>query len=115
MLRTLNLRELGRSDLLPQAIIRKPVAYFESRGYRFERDSDALDEFQGAAFALDDGLRFALIHHQGHPADETTIYLTRGDGNGDVTKITSLVRAVLEALNLPPEALVWERKDNPNL
>jgi hypothetical protein len=115
MLRTINLTELGRSDILPQAIIRKPDAYFERQGYRFERNSDALDEFQGAAFVLDDGLRFALMHHQGQPANETTIYLTRADANGDVTNITSLVKAVLEALNLPPEALVWERKDNPNL
>jgi hypothetical protein len=115
MLQTINLKELGRSDLLPQAVIGKPVDYFKNQGYRFERDSDSLDEFEGAALALDDGLRFALIHHQGHPADETTIYLARNDGNGDVAKITSLVRAVLDALNLPPEALVWQRRDDPDL
>jgi hypothetical protein len=115
MLRTINFGELGKLDLLPQAVIAKPVAYFESQGYRFEHNSDALDEFEGAAFALDHGLRFALIHHQGHPPGETTIYLARGDGNGDVMKITSLIREVLGALHLPMETLVWERKDDLSL
>jgi hypothetical protein len=113
VLKPLDIRELGKKDLIPQAIIRKPVAYFEGQGFGFVHDYDALDFFQGAAFLLDD-LPFALIHHRGCPDNETTIYLTR-DFSEDVGTITDSIRHILAALRLPSNSLVWERKDDPEL
>ena len=114
MLTPLKFSELGKSDLIPQAIIRKPISYFEKegRGY-FVHDHDALDVFDGVAFLLD-GLPFALMHHRGSPADETTVYLTR-DSTADIDTLTDSIRHILAALQLPSESLVWQRKDDPEL
>jgi len=113
MLKPLNFVELNKIDLIPQAIIGQPVSYFEKQGIGFVHDSDALDVFEGAAFLLD-GLRFALTHHQGYPANTTTVCLPRDFGE-DVEKITASIRVILSALHLSSESLVWERKDNPEL
>jgi hypothetical protein len=113
MLKALNFSEFGKSDLIPQAIIRKPISYFENQGFGFVRDNDALDVFDGAAFLLD-GLSFALIHHRGYPDDETAVCLTRDFGH-DIEKITASIRRILAALNLSSESLVWERKNDPDL
>ncbi|MGA2409261.1 MAG: hypothetical protein ABSG46_02590 [Candidatus Binataceae bacterium] len=114
MLKTLEFRELGKTDLIPQAIIRKPITYFERQAGTLVRDCDALDFFEGAAFALEDGLPFALIHHRGNPADETTLYLTRDCGR-DTGGITNSIRRILRALQLTDDSLVWERQNGPEL
>ncbi|HKV56238.1 MAG TPA: hypothetical protein VJN94_16515 [Candidatus Binataceae bacterium] len=113
MLTPLDFRELGKSDLIPHAVIRKPVSYFAKQGARLVHDSDALDSFEGAAFALD-GTLFALMSRPGYPPDTTTVYLTRDFGE-NVEKITALIRSILKALELAPDALVWERQQDPDL
>lgn len=113
MLKTLNFAEVGKTDLIPQAIIQKPISYFERQGIRFVHDYDNLDAFEGAAFLLD-GLRFALMHHKGYPDNTTTVYLSRDFGE-DVSKITASIRDILNALHLSTEELVWERKNAPDL
>lgn len=113
MLRALNFIEFEKTDFIPHAIIRKPVSFFENQGYRFVHDADALDKYEGAAFALD-GLLFALMHHQGYPENTTTVYLTREFGE-DLSKITSSIRDILAALDLSPDSLEWERKNEPAL
>ena len=114
MLRPLKFGELGKSDLIPQAIIRRPISFFEKQGYGLVRDNDALDFLEGTAFSLDDSLRFALMLHRGNPADETTVYLTRDFGH-DIGEITASIRRILAALELPVESLVWERQNDPDL
>jgi len=114
MLKALEFSKLGKIDLIPQAIIRKPIAYFEREAGRLVSDFDELDFFEGAAFALEDGLPFALIHHRGNPVDETTLYLTRDFGH-DVGEITISIRRILRALKLTDDLLVWERQHDPEL
>ncbi|MBF6560208.1 MAG: hypothetical protein IVW56_07965 [Candidatus Binataceae bacterium] len=113
MLKFLKFAELNQIDLIPQAVIKKPISFFEKQGIGFVHDNDTLDVFDGAAFLLDD-LRFALMHHAGYPADTTTVYLPRDFGE-DVEKITASIRVILSALQLSAESLVWERKDTPEL
>jgi hypothetical protein len=112
MLKSLDMTKLGRTDFIPHAIIRKPISYFENKGFSFVRDADNLDVYEGAAFLLD-GLLFALKHYPGYPENTTTVYLTRDLGE-DVPKITASIRAILRALDLSPDALAWERRDNPD-
>jgi len=115
MLKPLDIRDLGKRDLIPQAIIRRPLSYFEKQGLRgFVHDYDALDYFRGAAFLLDDDVPFALMHHRGCPDNETTVYLTR-DFSEDIKKITTSIRHILAALHLNSDSLIWERKDDPDL
>jgi len=113
MLKPLNFVEFNKVDLIPQAIIRKPVSHFKREGISFVRDHDALDAFEGAAFLLD-GMPFALMHHRGYPNDTTTVCFPRAFGE-DIEKITASIRTILSALNLSSDSLVWERKDNPDL
>jgi hypothetical protein len=113
MLKAVDYREFSKTDMIPHAIIGKPVSYFEKQGIHFVHDHDALDVFEGAGFFLD-GLKFALRHYRGYPADTTTVYLPRSFGF-DVDKITITVRHILAALDLSLDTLRWERKDNPEL
>ena len=114
MLKSLKFSELGKGGLIPQAIIRKPISYFAKQGFDLVHDNDALDVFEGSAFLLDGSLRFALMHHRGEPDNETTVYLTRDFGD-DMSKITSSIRRILIALELPSRSLVWERQNDPDL
>lgn len=113
MLKPVSLMDFGKTDLIPQAIIKRPASYFEKQGIRFLHGEDELDAFDAAAFFLD-GLPFALMHRLGYPEDTTTVYLTRDFGH-DVTRITAIIRQILAALNLSPDSLIWERRDNPDL
>jgi hypothetical protein len=114
MPQTIEIRELSKLDLIPQAIIKKPISYFDGRfGIRLIRDHDDLDQYEGAALSLDGELRFALKHYRGYPPDTTTIYLSCEFS--DVQEITEIVTKILRELELPSSTLSWQRADSPNL
>jgi hypothetical protein len=99
---------------VPQAIIRKPISYFDGRfGIRLVSDRDDLDMYQGAALSLNGELRFALKHYRGYPPDTMTIYLSREFD--DVQEITRTVEKILRELELPSSDLSWQRADSPDL
>lgn len=113
MLYLIPMSELGKIDLVPQAILSKPVSYFENQGYHFAKGQDELDTYDGAAFVLDDNVRFALKHHPGYPEGTTTVYLA---GNvRDLHQIASLVQKIVEALKLSRAAIQWQRSDDRDL
>src|ERR1700691_377134 len=63
-------------DLIPQAIIGRPVSYFASSMHAdFVSGHDGFDQFEGAVFVLDEKFSFALKRYRGHPNGTTTIYL----------------------------------------
>ena len=73
MITQIKLDDLGAVNLVPQAVVARPVTYFTNLlGYKFERNRDDLDEYEGAFFRLGDELPFALIHYRGNPPDRTT-------------------------------------------
>jgi hypothetical protein len=114
MLRPIEIGELGGIDLIPQAIIRKPISYFDGRfGIRLVDDHDDQDKYQGAALSLNGELRFALKHYAGYPADTTTVYLSREFR--DVKEITGIVAKILREFELPSSVLCWQRADDPDL
>ena len=113
MLYPISLSELGKVDLVPQAILNKPVSYFEKRGIHFVKGEDELDTYEGAAFLLDNNVRFALKHHPGYPDDTTTVCLAKSIH--DLQQITKLVRKIVEALELSLAVIQWQRSDNPEL
>jgi hypothetical protein len=113
MLRPIEIRELGNIELIPQAIIKKPISYFDGRfGIRVVSDRDDFDEYQGAALSLNGKLRFALKHYAGYPPDTTTIYLAREFS--DVQEITGIVARILREFELPSSAIFWQRADSPD-
>ena len=113
MLRAISSDEFGSIEWIPQAIINRPVSYFENHfGFRFAAGSDDLDEYQEVILSLD-GLPVALMHYRGYPEDTTTVYLPFGFR--DVARILQVIGAIAKELALPPDAVSWERSDNPNL
>ena len=113
MLRSISLSELGKVDLVPQAILSRPVSYFEKRGVHFVKGEDELDTYEGAAFLLDNNVRFALKHHPGYPDDTTTVYLAKSID--DLHEITKLVQKIVKAFELSLAVIQWQRSDNHEL
>ena len=108
MIEIIELGELmARAELVPQAILKGTVDKFVARYGKLVKDCDALDYFEGAAFRLDRQTPFALMHHAHDKENTTTLYLL--DNVSDVAQITSLVSKIVEQLDLPPQAIEWQR------
>lgn len=111
MLRPIALKDLDKVDLVPQAILSRPISFFQSRGIMFVQGYDDLDAYLGAALSLNDELPFALKHYRGYPDDTTTVYLPGNVENVD--EITRIVQRIVTALELSRDAISWQRADNP--
>jgi hypothetical protein len=113
MFRPVAPNEFGSIEWIPQAIISRPISYFEGQfGFRFNQGSDDLDDYEEATFSLD-GLPVALMHYRNYPQGTTTIYLPFGFR--DTARILQVIGAIAKELALPPDAVSWQRSDNPNL
>jgi len=114
MLRPIPLNDAAGADLVPQAIIRKPIAYFHDvLGIELTSDHDDLDEYEGALLSFNGAWTFALKHYKGHPSGTTTVYLSREFES--VETISRMIQQIIAELKLPSEALFWQRSDNPDL
>jgi len=100
---------MSKVDMVPQAILKCSVERFAQTFGSFVEDHDALDYFTGAAFSLDNHYQFALIHHRGDRNNTTTVYLP--GTMDDVDTITRVVRNIVNDLDLPPQAILWQRAD----
>jgi hypothetical protein len=111
MLESRKADEIGEVDLAPRAVVRRSVAELRDRlAITFEPGEDDLDCYEAAFFALD-GMVFALIHHRGEPPDGVSVYLRRDLYPWEAART---VRAVMTALELPPELLVWQDTEAPH-
>jgi hypothetical protein len=114
MLRPISFRALHGIDLIPQAIIGKPISFFETwLGAKIVREHDGLDDFQAIAFSLDGELQFAFKHYNGYPADTTAVYLPREFKS--IPEISHVIAKILDELHLPTKDVRWQRSDNPEL
>jgi len=113
MLEPIPRESIAKVDLIPQAILNRPVSFFaDRRNIRFFWESDDLDVYESAALRLN-GTPFALRHYRGYPENTTTIYLPREVSN--VTDITSMISAIVQALELSRTEICWQRSENPTL
>ena len=104
---------LQKWDFVPQAVIARPLTVFTQHiNSRITSGHDALDEYAGIAYAIN-GMPFAVMHYKGHPSETSTIYFPRDVSA--IEQITGLVSEIVQRFELPPEAVVWQRKDNPEL
>ena len=82
----------NKIEWVPQAIIQKPVSYFEKRlGLKFTEDSDNLDYFQGTSPAKVGRHCYVLRHYRGFPSNSTGIYLPN-----DLTDIKEITKTISE-------------------
>jgi hypothetical protein len=105
---------MGRVEFIPQAIVNAPLDIF-ARRFKAPTESghDELDNYEGIGFVLNNVCEFALMHYEGYPEQTATIYLS--SKVHDLDQITDLVRKISQALDIPPSAIEWQRKDNPDL
>ncbi len=100
-------------DVVPQAIISLPLSEIVGRRAEISSDYDDLDMFEGASFKIDNKIEIAVRHYRGHPKDTTTIYIDRRESN--IEQITQLIRQIMTEFEIPPAALQWERRSDPEL
>ena len=113
MLEQIHLAQLGGANLAPEAIIRTSVADVSDRlGVEFEHSHDDLDHYDAAFFRLR-GLPFGLVHYRGEPEDNLTVYLAREPRRSE--EVSRLLSGILEELDLPQSALVWQEMHAPEL
>jgi hypothetical protein len=114
MFKQIPLEELAGTELLPQAIIARPISYFsDTLGIQISKSADDFDEFEGAALRLNGELSFALKHYAGYPDETTTIYLPYTIR--DVAQITAAIRRIAKELHIASVWIAWQRMDDPNL
>src|SRR3954471_4286111 len=108
-------------ELIPQAILAKPISYFQvvsaqrmnfSGKKVFAVDHDDLDLYEGATFQLDDGTMFAIRQYRGNPLNRSTVYLPWEID--DLNSITDIVSRVADEFYLGRADIVWQRSDNPD-
>jgi|SRR5271166_2097024 len=102
------LKKSEKIEWIPQAIIRKPVAFFQKRlGLKFIEDSDNLDFFEGTLPARIGNRSFVLRRYRGFPSDVVGIYLPHDLTDG--AAISKMIHKITERLNLPSSAISWQR------
>lgn len=114
MIRQLQPENFHEIDLVPQAIIGRPVSYFvDSLNIRLIAGSDDFDEYEGASLLLNNDTPFALRHYSGHPENTVTIYLPRE--YRDVDQITMILSHIAKELHVSRSDIIWQRAYDPEL
>ena len=102
-----------QTDLVPQAIINRPIASLVEGRAQLVEHADDLDYYEGASFVLDGDFPFAVRRYRGYPANTSTIYL---DPNiSDIGRITAIIRRIIGEFHLPEDCISWQRRDDADL
>ncbi|MDB5558739.1 MAG: hypothetical protein JWQ36_1673 [Enterovirga sp.] len=105
MIRSADFSEEAEIDLLPVAIVRRPLESVIGDRAKIRRAYDDLDWFDGADVLFEGRTRFALRHYDGHPPDTFTIYVDRA-----AEKDPGAVALLLRELDLSPDLLAWQNE-----
>jgi hypothetical protein len=91
-------------DVIPQAIIWRPLRYFT---LTIRDGEDGLDKFKAASFAIGNDIRFDLRVYRGHPELTVTLYLP--EESGEEKRITEIIDIVIREMLIPMAAIAWRR------
>jgi hypothetical protein len=91
-------------DVIPQAIIWRPLRYFT---LTIRDGEDGLDKFKAASFAIGNDISFDLRVYRGHPELTVTLYLP--EELGDEKRITEIIDIVIREMLVPITAIAWRR------
>jgi hypothetical protein len=91
-------------DVIPQAIIWRPLRYFT---LTIRDGEDGLDKFKAASFAIGNDIRFDLRVYRGHPELTVTLYLP--EELGEENRITEIIDIVIREMLVPMTAIAWRR------
>jgi hypothetical protein len=113
MLQRITSVDLDEVELVPQAILSLPISYFAKKYGEFQKREDDFDIYEGAEFATGSGVKFSLRRYSGYPKDTTTIYLPNQVSG--VKEISALILKIVHELDVPHDAIQWQRFDDPKL
>jgi len=108
MISTMARDAIATHEFVPQAILNLPPAFFIEKGISFRSGLDDLNSYQVAELVLDD-VPFALLRHEGTPADQTEVYLP---DSIPLIDVAAMIRRILNELDLPASAIRWQRRDS---
>lgn len=92
------------SDVVPQAIFWRPLAYFTTA---IREEQDNLDVYKGASFSVDNRLNFDLRTYRGHLVYTVTLYFAFA--LREEAEIGAAVNTVVETMAVPERAVAWRR------
>jgi hypothetical protein len=92
------------SDVLPQAILWRPLPYFTTL---YREDEDSLDHFRVVTFTIDNDLSFDLRTYRGHPYQTVTVYFPFKMQTLD--DILPAIELVIAETAIPKFAVAWRR------
>jgi hypothetical protein len=93
-------------DVVPQAIIWRPLRYFT---LTIRDGQDGLDKFKAASFAIGNEIRFDLRVYRGHPSPEFTVSLYLPSEVTDEKRISEVIDIIIEEMVIPMTAIAWRR------
>jgi hypothetical protein len=91
-------------DVIPQAIIWRPLRYFT---LIIRESEDGLDKYKAASFAIGNDIRFDLRFYRGHPQLTVTLYLPHEIT--DDKRITEIIDIVIKEMLIPMTTIAWRR------
>jgi hypothetical protein len=101
-------RDIESVNWVPQATLDVPIEYLEEKnGIHFVEGRDDLDSFVRTGVLEVNGQEFLLFRHRGLPSNRLEIWLP--SEISDTREITRLVGAIMQKLQVPPNALSWQR------
>ena len=104
---------LASDEFVPQAVLKLPIkAFADALRSQVVSDANDFDAYEGTAFTVD-GVPVTVMHYRGHPANTATVYLPYKYSKVD--EITKVINLVLASFSLPRNAIIWQRKDDPDL
>lgn len=91
-------------DVVPQAIIWRPLRYFT---LQIHDGADGLDSYKGASFSIGNDIRFDLRHYRGHPGLTVSLYLD--EALVDEKRINEIIDIIVREMLIPLSAIAWRR------
>jgi len=89
-------------DVIPQAIIWRPLRYFT---LTIREGQDDLDHFKGASFAIGNDIQFDLRVYRGHPYPEFTVTLFLPEDVSDEKRVTEILNTIIKEMVIPISAV----------
>lgn len=93
-------------DVVPQAIIWRPLRYFT---LIIREGHDDLDWYQGASFRIGNDVVFDLRVYRGHIHADVTVTLYLPADVRNESRISEIVDRVIEEMAIPLTAVAWRR------
>ena len=91
-------------EAVPHAIFWRPLVYFTMQT---RKETDDLDEFEGASFLIGNETSFDLRKYAGHPDFTVSLYLPMEMENQ--TEIDKIIDRLVKEFALPKSAVSWRR------